>query len=143
MKVPGNVGLGFGRADFPSSRDVDFAAPECRLVRASNSITVIGAQKCSSYSCLLSMRLRTSLAEYNASVRRCATMAQAGGGVGGESQKKRPGRPATSRNLPPKSPMKANILSTGRGSRPLRLPQSSSRPVTLTTDRKGPYDVSR
>src|SRR4029453_8812355 len=32
-------------------------------------------------SCLLSMRLRTRIAEYNATVRRCATMAQAGGSV--------------------------------------------------------------
>src|SRR5262249_54173920 len=31
--------------------------------------------------CLLSMRLHTSIAEYNASVRPCATMAQAGGSV--------------------------------------------------------------
>jgi hypothetical protein len=49
MKVPGNVGLGFGRADFPSSRDLGFAGPESRLVRASISITVIGAQKCLFY----------------------------------------------------------------------------------------------
>ena len=49
MKVTRNAGLGFGRADFPSSRNFGFAAPECRLVRASNSITVIVAQKCLFY----------------------------------------------------------------------------------------------
>src|SRR4030095_1114500 len=49
MKVTRPVGLGFGRAIFPSSLDLGFAAPECRLVRASNSITVIGAQKCLFY----------------------------------------------------------------------------------------------
>src|SRR4030095_17221624 len=49
MKVTRTVGLGFGRANLPSSRDLGFAAPECRLVRPSNSITVIGAQKCLFY----------------------------------------------------------------------------------------------
>jgi len=48
VKVLGNVRLGFGR---PSSRDVGFATPQCRLARCSNSITVIGAQK--RYSILL------------------------------------------------------------------------------------------
>ena len=64
MKVRGNVGLGFVRANFPSSRDLGFAAPECSLVRASNSITVIGAQKC--YSILLAFDAiaRASIAEY-------------------------------------------------------------------------------
>ncbi len=49
MNVPRNVELDFDRANFPLSRDLGFAAPECRLVRASNSITVIGAQKCLFY----------------------------------------------------------------------------------------------
>ena len=58
VKVLGNVGLGFVRANFPSSRD------ECLLVRASNSITVIGAQKC--YSILLAFDAiaHTGIAEY-------------------------------------------------------------------------------
>ena len=62
MKVPGNVELVFDRV--PLSRDLGFAAPECRLVRASNSITVIGAQKC--YSILLAFDAiaRTGIAEY-------------------------------------------------------------------------------
>jgi hypothetical protein len=76
VKVLGNVGLGFVRANFPSSRDVGFAAPECRLVRASNSITVIGAQKCSFYlACLRydcarvqpNITLASSLANHGAS----------------------------------------------------------------------------
>ena len=46
MKVLRDVGLGFGRADFPESRDLGFANPQWRLVRSSNSITVIDAQKC-------------------------------------------------------------------------------------------------
>ena len=49
MKVPGNVELVFDHANFPLSRELGLAAPECRLVRASNSITVIGAQKCLFY----------------------------------------------------------------------------------------------
>src|ERR1051326_4364767 len=48
MKVPGNV-RGFDCANFPSSRDLGFAAAECRLVRASVSITVTGAKKCLFY----------------------------------------------------------------------------------------------
>ena len=64
VKILENVGLGFGRADFPQSCDRGFAAPEYRLVRSSNSITVIGAQKC--YSILLAFDAiaRTGIAEY-------------------------------------------------------------------------------
>ena len=64
MKVPGNVELVFDRANFPLSRDLGFAAPECRLVRASNSITVIGAQKCCSILLAFDAMARTGIAEY-------------------------------------------------------------------------------
>src|SRR4030095_4359556 len=64
MKVLTNVGLGFCRAEFSYSRDLGFVTPQCRLARASNSITVIGAQKC--YSILLAFDAiaRTGIAEY-------------------------------------------------------------------------------
>src|SRR5215510_12556677 len=81
MKVLRKVELGFGRADFPYSRDPGFAAPECRLVPASNSITVIGAQKCLFYLACFRYDCARGIGEYNASVRPCATMAQAGGSV--------------------------------------------------------------
>src|SRR5262245_45546903 len=81
MKVLRKVELGFGRADFPYSRDPGFAAPECRLVPASNSITVIGTQKCLFYPACFRCDSARGIGKYNASVRRCATMAQAGGSV--------------------------------------------------------------
>ena len=69
VKVLENVGLNFVRGKSLYSSELGFAAPECRLVRACNLITVTGAQKCLFYLAGFRSDCARVIEEYNASVR--------------------------------------------------------------------------